>query len=236
MKTGKKLNIFIVVAIMLFTTVLNAFYSYAATTNANIEEATKMADELKELGLFYGTDKGHELERAGTRTEALTMFVRLLGEEKQAEKSNCQHPFTDVPAWANKYVSYGYNKQYIYGVSKTKFGANENVTAPQYITFALRALGYSEKEDGYTWDNPFKIARQIGLIKRDEYSNESEFIRADIVILSYRALDIRYKNQDMTLREKLFGKRKEFINTKGEGYLLDAGVFNTPDDKLVTVD
>jgi len=233
MKAGKKLCILAIVAIMLFTTVLNTVCTYAATTNAKIEEATKMADELKELGLFYGTGKGYELERAGTRAEAITMLIRLLGEEKRADR-NYQHPFTDVPAWADKYVSYGYFMEYTYGISNDRFGANDNVSASQYITFVLRALGYSEKEDGYTWYNPFEFAEAIGLMNKDEYSNDSEFIRADMVILSYRALDIYYKNQDFTLRKKLSGK--EFVNTKGQGHILDAGVFNTPDDKLVTVD
>lgn len=218
---------------MLFATVLTIGSTYAATPNGKIEEATRMADELKDLGLFNGTSNGYELERAGTRAEALIMLIRLLGEKRVAEESRYDHPFTDVPDWADTYVAYGYNKAYTSGISESKFGSTDKVTANQYITLVLRALGYSEETDGYSWDNPFDFAEKIGLIKKGEYSKDSEFIRADIVILSYRALDIQYNNQTTTLREKYFSGG--FVNTEGKGDPRNAGVFRNPDSKLVTV-
>ena len=205
-----------------------------ASTVKNFDEVTTMANELNKLGLFRGTGSGYELERAGTRTEGFVMLIRLLGEENIAETSNNANPFTDVPTWAVKHVAYGYNKAYTKGVSATEFGANSNTTSAQYITFVLRALGYTEGQDGYTWDNPFAFAQTLGLVKANEYSATSDFIRADMVIISYRALDIYYKNQNITLREKLFGSGSTGTNP-WEGDTREAGKIRTSTDKLVTV-
>ncbi len=224
----KKFVSLILTFIMLLSMGITAFAADTITDKVTI--ATPMADELKKMGLFYGTDKGYELERAGTRAEALVMLIRLLGEEETAKKSNYTHPFTDVPKWAVKYVGYGYHKGYSYGVSTTKFGSEDKTSAAQYITFVLRALGYSEKADGYTWNNPFAFAEKIGLIKRNEYSAKSTFLRADIVIVSYRALDIKYKGKDVTLREKLSGTTEP-----GSGDAREAGNFRTANSDLVIV-
>lgn len=49
-----------------------------------------------------------ELGRAMTRSEAVTMLVRLLGRENEALSGKWETPFTDVPAWAEPYVGLAY--------------------------------------------------------------------------------------------------------------------------------
>ena len=51
---------------------------------AGASDFDSIAQELKDVGLFQGTDTGFELDRAPTRTEAAVMLVRLLGAEEQA--------------------------------------------------------------------------------------------------------------------------------------------------------
>lgn len=57
-----------------------------------------IAQELKDVGLFQGTDTGFELDRAPTRAESAVMLVRLLGAEETAkaelEAGETAHPFT----------------------------------------------------------------------------------------------------------------------------------------------
>lgn len=43
-----------------------------------------------------------------TRSEAVTMLVRLLGRENEALSGKWETPFTDVPAWAEPYVGLAY--------------------------------------------------------------------------------------------------------------------------------
>ena len=49
------------------------------------------------------------LGRALTRNEAVTMLVRLLGQEDEALSGNYAMPFTDVADWAKPYVAYAYS-------------------------------------------------------------------------------------------------------------------------------
>lgn len=69
-------------------------------------QAEKLANKLKTLGLFLGDEHGNfNLDKAPTRVEALVMLIRALGEEPQAKAAGKTHPFTDVPTWADGYVS-----------------------------------------------------------------------------------------------------------------------------------
>ena len=161
-----------------------------------------LAEELKELGLFRGvSDTDFDLDRAPSRLEALVMLIRILGEEDEAVNGNWNHPFEDVPSWADKYVGYAYAKGYSKGQSETIFGAGE-ADAVTYMTFVLRALGYSDAEGGdFKWDSPYMLAAGIGVIN-DSVDIEG-FLRADVVIVSHAALSAYIKGTKETLAQKL---------------------------------
>ena len=133
MKNHKILTLILVMTFMLFQTVL--------------ADSTFEAQALNNLGLFQGGDSGYELDRPPTRAEAAVMLVRLLGKEDQAIKEKQAHPFKDVPQWSSPYVSYMYNNNLTKGISKMEFGSNDMVDSRQYVTFLLRALGYSDKNN-----------------------------------------------------------------------------------------
>ena len=111
-----------------------------------------IAQELKDVGLFQGTDTGFELDRAPTRAESAVMLVRLLGAEETAkaelEAGETAHPFTDVPEWAKAHVAWLYTNKLTNGISETEFGSDSLCNAQMYCTFVLRALGYSDGEGG----------------------------------------------------------------------------------------
>ena len=68
--------------------------------------AEDLALSLRKMGLFLGDEKGNfNLDRVPTRTEALVMLIRALGEDAPAKAAGKTHPFSDVPAWADGYVS-----------------------------------------------------------------------------------------------------------------------------------
>ena len=85
--------------------------AYAAGVR-DLRLQTALAAQLKELDLFLGVgvledgSTDFDLDRAPSRVEAVTMLVRSLGKGVQAELQPKTHPFTDVPAWADGYVSY----------------------------------------------------------------------------------------------------------------------------------
>ena len=159
---------------------------------------------LYNLGLFKGvSDEGTEkpnfdLNREATRPEALAMLVRSLGKEAEAQNHPKTHPFTDVPQWADGYVSYAFENGITKGISDTEFGVSF-VMDSEYLTFMLRALGYNEDEDGYTWDNPYNFANLKGIQNRKSHP----FLRSNMTDITYHALYAKIKNKDISLWEQL---------------------------------
>lgn len=166
----------------------------------------KNAESLRELGLFFGTNMGFELNRKCTRTEAAVMLVRLLGAEEIAMelgKTN-SHPFKDVPKWANSSISYLYNKGLTYGISDTLYGSKNDITAKEYMTMLLRVLGYSDKNGDFHLDSSLDFAYQIDMINDTELSSlkskeNTGILRDYIVMMSYNALYTKMKNKENTL-------------------------------------
>lgn len=153
-----------------------------------------MAAALKALGLFRGSDTGYgqgfDLEKAPTRAEALIMLIRLLGEESAALACTVQHPFTDVPDWAEPYVAYGYSMGYSNGVWADTFGAALPASAEMYTEFLLRALGYSSTAQADISDAPERALR-AGVLTAGETAalRTNDFLRADVVYLSFYAME-----------------------------------------------
>jgi hypothetical protein len=166
--------------------------------------ATQAAETLYSLGLFKGTgtDKNgnpvFELDRTPTRYEAVTMLVRLLGKEDEAQAGTWQTPFTDVAEWAKPYVGYAYANGLTAGTSATTYDGDENATVSQYLTFVLRALGYTSGTD-FQWDKAWELSDKIGLTNGEYNAETTEFLRGDVAILSASALDQTVSGTGQTL-------------------------------------
>lgn len=195
----KKLLALLLCAVLLCTSVVSPVFAAPAR---DVSEAQTCAGKLKELGLFKGvSDSDFDLERAPSRVEALVMLIRVLGCEQEAQDGVWQHPFTDVPAWADHYVGFAYENGLSNGISSTEFGV-QPASAKMYLTFMLRALGYSD-EGGldFSWNDPYALARRIGILPDD--ADLQDFWRADAVLVSYSALPVLLKDGSQTLAEKL---------------------------------
>lgn len=173
----------------------------AVERDTAVEEV--LAENLKELGLFKGvSDTDFALRRAPDRTEALVMLIRILGKENEAMNGRWTHPFTDVPSWADKFVGYAYQTGLTNGVNETQFGGSMTAGSYMYLTFVLRALGYSDADGlDFAWDNPYDLAQKIGILPQG--TNVADFWRADVVRVSYAALPVKLKGSDKALYEKL---------------------------------
>ena len=168
----------------------------------------KYSDEayaLKKLGLVRGAANGMELYRGNTRAESITMLIRLLGEEENALMAEHYHPFTDVDAWAKRYVGYAYRMGYTKGVSNTRYGGSEMTTSIQYMTFILRSLGYSEEAGDFKYASAIDDAVRLGVIPQSTASElySSEFRRDHVMHISYLAMSAKVKGSNRTLLSKL---------------------------------
>lgn len=171
-----------------------------------------MAAALKAMHLFQGSATGYgqgfDLEAVPTRLQALIMFIRVLGEESEALAWSGTCPFNDVQPGSNgaKYVGYAYEKGYTNGYG-SEFRPYSPVNARQYTEFLLRALGYSSAANT-DLSTALDRARSAGLLTEGEAEllRRDAFLRADLVYVSYYALEVPVSGAGVTLSQRLMDK------------------------------
>lgn len=172
---SKIISIVLVVSIMLVTPV------YA--------DNTVKANTLYELGLFKGTDSGYELDKTLTREQAVTILVRLLGEEENVLDAEFYEVFTDVDSnrWSYPYIMYCYENNITKGTGEDTFSPEDEVTAEQFVTLVMRLMGYEDIEPG----NALTQSVYIGMLNTQvvrELDKSANFLRDDMVYVVYRSL------------------------------------------------
>lgn len=188
---------------------LEGYYSLAASGSVDYNA---LADALFEMGLFQGSGttygSGYDLENPTTRIMGVVMFLRLIGEEQAALSSTAVNPFVDTPAWCDRYVAYAFEKGYTNGVGESPSGAlyfapDRQISAEEYVTLILRALGYTDSgaAPDFTWDTAVSRAVSWGLLSSGEQAmlSQSQFLRAQVVYLSYFALNAPMKGGGVLL-------------------------------------
>lgn len=238
MKQKVKFLISLIVMLSMSFTIFMPAYA------ANTTEADLQASALKQLRLFKGVSAtDFDLNRAPTRTEALVMLIRVLGNESEVLNGDWSHPFTDVASWADKYIGYAYENGLTHGISATEFGTG-NANSDMYLTSMLRALGYDDSANDFVWDNPDALATSVGILK--DGVDTSNFLRADVVIVSWAALESKLKDGSQTLSEKLieaglftlenYNASNKFINANGGVVVSTFAEFQTAvENKAITV-
>lgn len=236
----KKLIAMVLAAVLLL--------SFAPAVLALDYDDAGAAQALYELGLFKGTGTKadgtpeFDLGRTPTRHEAVTMLVRLLGKESAALAEDRSTPFTDVAVWAKPYVGYAYANGLTSGTSATAYSGEDAVTASQYLTFVLRAMGYESGED-FQWDKAWELSDAIGMTDGRYGVGTGSITRGDMAWISYRALDIECKTGG-TLRSRVLTTVSDTytllsINSTppelGERRLTDAEIAGLKDADLDTL-
>ena len=172
-----------------------------------------MASALKTMHLFKGSytgyGSGYDLELAPTRLQALIMFVRVLGEEDAALSYTGSVPFSDIASGTNaaRYVGYAYSKGYTNGYTATRWNPAGAVNVYQYTEFVLRALGYSSSANT-DLSGTLTRAADSGVLTSGETAalKSGNFLRADLVYISYYAMDATVSGSTDTLRDVLLSK------------------------------
>ena len=148
------------------------------------------ATQLWNNGLFMGSEGSFDLDSPLTRAQGVVMTLRLLGKEAEAKAAAAPITFGDVAEWARPYVAYAVQNGIASGYSTDIFGADDPMTAAQFITFTLRAMGYKDGED-FAWDKSYDKALEIGLIGQPchtQYSRSNLFMRDNAAVIAYNAV------------------------------------------------
>lgn len=134
----------------------------------------------------------------------MILFIRLLGEEDAALACTAKNPFSDVPAWADRYAAYAYQQGYSNGVGDGKFGTALMISPQEYVEFILRALGYSSTSHT-DLSTTLNDARTAGVLTSGEYNSlrSTTLLRAHLVYISYYALSTPMASENSTLADQL---------------------------------
>lgn len=196
---------------LLFVICILLFMSAGMTVFAAQEDQTSLADYLKEMGLFQGTDAGYQLDESTNRGQAAVMVVRLLGKEDEALTQKYEHPFLDVPGWLSPYVGYLWQNGITNGVGQNTYGSQDLISSAQYMTLLLRVLSYNDALGDFKWDESINKAYMLNILSQEDYhfyQSEIEFLRNDLVLFTYEALSGDLKEgQGRSLLQKLIGEK-----------------------------
>ena len=97
--------------------------------------------------------------------------------------------------------------RYTNGYSATEFRPSGPVNARQYTEFVLRALGYSSAANTDLSD-ALARAQSAGLLTEGETAmlQRDPFLRAELVYVSYYALEVPIAGTGLTLAQRLMDK------------------------------
>ena len=167
------------------------------------ETDVEKAELLRELGVLRGDGTDLNLEEDLKRRDAVVLLSRLMKAEELAKDYPTDNlPFDDITdAFYEGYLAWAFDNKYAKGISETKFDPNGDLTAQQFATFLLRALGY--EVEGEAYDNALKTAKDLGLLADVDAVNETVVKRSIMAVMTFNALYVPMKDTEVTLGEYL---------------------------------
>lgn len=190
-----------------------------AVENAMAEGSEYITDEnqaakiLADLDILSGVGTKEDgtpdlaLDLSVTRVQATTILVKLLTAtetaENYAEEYNSSgyhmHPFEDVPSWAEGYVTYAYQNSLSAGISDKLFGSDNVITATEFLSLLLKALGYETGTD-FAWNEAATLSDALGFT-RGEHTAFEQIDRGALAVITCNALNCTVRDKSGTLYE-----------------------------------
>lgn len=197
-------------SLLLAVVMILGSFSFAFAAEETAEE--KAGAFLMKVGVLEGINGELKLEDNLRRQDAVVLIARLHGAEEEAEKFPTDDlTFTDFKdPFYRPIIAWAVANNLVEGHTPERFGFNEDVTAQQYVTILLRALGYNEEvagKDGY--DKALELAKKLGLLENVEVEKDTAITRGQMSVLTFNALGTKMKDSDKTLADKLGIKMPE---------------------------
>ena len=146
---------------------------------------------LSAVGVIVGDNGNFRPDDSVSRNEMAVIMAKLILGTYEADSYVGNHPFTDVPDWASKYVAACYNSGIIAGRTETTYDGTATVTAVEAAAMMLRALGYEDLSKGAAqWDQPVAAkANQINLFEGLAGASNAPMDRNSVAQLALNALE-----------------------------------------------
>lgn len=167
----------------------------------------KAANALNHLQLFLGMGNGdYALEQKLTRAQGITLLVRMIGKESEAQAGTYSTPFKDIPQWAVGYIGYAYTMGITNGTGDDTFSPDAELSDNMFLTLVLRALGYTDSGETpmFVWDDPYALACTAGLI--EQATADAAFTRGDAVAVFWETMYANLYGKEITLAEQLIAQ------------------------------
>lgn len=150
------------------------------------------AQVLQELGLFYGTEDGPELERNVTRAEAVVMVVRMIPWERPMVHAGFMMPFSDVKThWALMDIYEAKARGLVNGTGDGYFEPERSVTGREFAAMLLRGMDYTD----VTTENAYDRGVELGLLSdnftKSVVKQDMPLLRSDVVRICHAALLVK---------------------------------------------
>ena len=160
----------------------------ASYADVDAQDNLEAIEVLQMTGIMTGDENGNfNPDKNVTRNEMAVIMCNLLDLNKGGV-----NPFTDVPTWADPYVSACYANGIIAGISADKFGGESNVTTAQASLMVMKALGYFgyQGEFGDNWTvATIKQGTKIDLFDGIDAGATAALSRSEVAQLVLNALE-----------------------------------------------
>jgi len=191
-------------SLLLAVVMILGSFSFAFAAEETAEE--KAGAFLMKVGVLEGINGELKLEDNLRRQDAVVLVARLHGAEDEAKKFPTDDlKFTDFKdPFYRPIIAWAVANDLVEGHTPERFGFNEDVTAQQYATILLRALGYNDDvagKDGYA--KALELAKKLGVLENVEVENDTAITRGQMAVMTFNALGVKMKDSDKTLAEFL---------------------------------
>lgn len=171
---------------------------------------------LSELKILTGDDKGNlMLDKNLKRQDMVVLVSRLYSEEKTAKNYRGTNIFKDLNSNHKFYIPYiiwSKDKNLIKGMEIDEFGFDKQVTVQEFQTVLLRSLGYTKEASN--WNEVPRYAQDLNIMNSVSAKPNSKLTRGEMAQMIVNSLDVKIKDKNITLSEKLAVKLPELFEIK----------------------
>jgi hypothetical protein len=193
MRTMIKISI---IAIILLCAVLMPF---TENVSAEVDPAVQQecAQTLNRLKIMLGDNSGNLLlDNKVTRTEFVTLVIRIMGYDRDNELTGIILSFNDasqIKTWAVDYIKIAIKYNLLKGYTDSSIRPNNPVTNAEAQTILIRALGYESGIQGVWPDNIMQKSSELGLSANMLVEAGHQLTRGESAVVLYNSLSIDFK-------------------------------------------